>query len=68
MRRGRRAVEWKAGGAWECSVMVRAEESTPRDSPNDDNTATTTGEYGWPCLNEGCTKGACIASIALQQS
>ena len=56
------------GGAWECSNRLRADESAPRDSSNIVSTAAATGEYEMPCRDEGCTKGACIAGMVLQQS
>ena len=56
------------GGAWECSAMLEADESTPLDLSNVVSAATTKDEYGMPCPNECCTKGACIAGMVLQQS
>lgn len=55
------------GGAWEFCTMIWADESMPRDSPEVVRTATTTGEYGASHADEGCTKGACIAGMVLQQ-
>jgi hypothetical protein len=56
------------GGAWQCVAMLRAAESKPWDSPVAGITANTAGEKDTPCTDEGCTKGACIIGIVLQQS
>src|ERR1700726_2628583 len=68
MRRGSRACEKARGGAWESSAMMKADESLPGDSTSVDRTATTAGECKKPLINEGCTKGAFIAGMVLQQS
>jgi hypothetical protein len=68
MRRGRAADEWKSGGAWQCAAMLRAKESKPLDLPEPGITPNTTGEKDMPCTDEGCTKGACIVGMVLQQS
>jgi hypothetical protein len=68
MRRGDAAGEWHAGGAWPSAAMLRAKESKPRDSPDAGITPNRTGEKDRPCADEGCTKGACIVGMVLQQS
>lgn len=68
MRRGSGAGARRMGGAWQCAEMLRAEESNPQDSLDAGITANATGETDMPCTEEGCTKGACIAGMVLQQS
>jgi hypothetical protein len=68
MRRGREADEWKSGGAWQWAATVRAKESKPPDSQDAAMIADTTGARERPCTEEGCTKGACIVGMVLQQS
>ena len=68
MRRGRAADAWKSGGAWQWAATVRANEFKPPDSQDATITANTTGEKDRPCTDEGCTKGARIVGIVLQQS
>jgi hypothetical protein len=68
MRRGRAADEWKSGGAWQWAATVLAKESKPPDSQDAAITANTTGENDAQRTDEGCTKGACIVGMVLQQS
>lgn len=68
MRRGRGAGGEKMGGAWQRAAMLRLEESKPRGSPDAGITAKTMGEKCTPCADEGCTKGARVVGIVLQQS
>jgi hypothetical protein len=56
------------GGAWQWAAMPRAKESSSWDSQDAAITANTTGENDAPCTDEGCTKGACIVGMVLQQS
>ena len=56
------------GGAWQWAAMLRAKESRSRDSQDAAITANTTGENDTPCTDEGCTKGAWIVGMVLQQS
>jgi len=68
MRRGRGGGEQKTGGAWQCAAMLRAEESKPCDSTDAGIAASPEWEEDMPCTDEGCTKGACIVDMVLQQS
>jgi hypothetical protein len=43
MRRGRLGGEEEGGGAWECSAMMRAAKSRPRDSLDAETNPRTTG-------------------------
>jgi hypothetical protein len=56
------------GGAWQCTATLRARESKPCDSLEVGVTAKATADGDTPCKVEGCTKGACIVGMALQQS
>jgi hypothetical protein len=67
MRRGGEAGGEKMGGAWQWAAMLRAKESRSRDSQDAAITANTTGENDALCTDEGCTKGACIVGMVLQQ-
>jgi hypothetical protein len=68
IRRGRGAVEKNSGGAWECSAIVRADESAPRESLKAVTTADTKDKYGTPCVSDGRMKVAWVAGMDLQQS
>jgi hypothetical protein len=68
MRRGGEDAESKMGGAWQCAATVREKESRSPDSQDAVITAKTTGENDALCADEGCTKGACIVGMVLQQS
>ena len=68
MRIGRAAGGRKTGGAWQCAAMLRTKEPKPRDSLDAGTTANTTWENDVPCTDDGCTKGACIVGMVLQQS
>jgi len=56
------------GGAWQLVAMLRAQESKPFGSTDAGITAKTTEERDRLCPDEGCTKGACIVGMVLQQS
>lgn len=56
------------GGAWDCVAIVCGAESKPRDSLAKGKIANTVGELEALFTDDGCTKGACIAGIVLQQS
>lgn len=58
----------KMGGAWDCVAIVCVAESKPNNSLDTGRIANTTGEMEAPFTDDGCTKGACIAGIVLQQS
>jgi hypothetical protein len=68
MRRGVGAGAEQIGGAWQCAAIMRLEEPGASGSLVAGSTANTRGEYETPCTEEGCTKGACIACMVLQQS
>lgn len=68
MRSGRGAVGQKMGGAWDCVTISGAAEPKPRDSSAAGRTANTAGEIEALFTGDGCTKGACIAGMVLQQS
>jgi len=56
------------GGACDCVAIVCVAESKPKDSLAKGKIANTAGEMEAPFTDDGCTKGACIAGIVLQQS
>lgn len=68
MRRGSWAWALRIGGAWQCATSARLEETRVGDSLTPVSAPNTTGEYETPCTEEGCTKGACITCMVLQQS
>lgn len=68
MRRGGRVEAQWIGGACQSTAIRRLEESASQDMPVAGSPANTTGERGTSCTDVGCTKGACVAGIVLQQS
>jgi len=68
MRRGMGAGTEQIGGAWQCAAITRLEEPRASDSLAAGRTANTRGEDEALCTEEGCTKGAYIACMVLQQS
>jgi len=68
MRSAKGADDEIVGGAWEFSAVPRVDEFTLGDTSIIARAATTMGEHETPCATDGCTKGACIAGIVLQQS
>jgi len=68
MRKGRVAGEPKSGGAWECSAIIRAEDSGLWDSLNARTTPSATGENEMPCTDDGWPRATCMAGMVLQQS
>lgn len=68
MRRGRGGVKRKIGGACDCAVMKRKEESAPSDSLDCANTVNTMLAKETADAELGGPKGACIAGLVLQQS
>jgi hypothetical protein len=53
MRRGGVAGEEDTGGAWECSAIMRAENSIPLDSWNVRTNPRVTDENEMPCTDDG---------------
>src|SRR6267142_2380348 len=68
MRRGEEAAISKIGGAWQCAVRTPAGEYKPCDALNAGSAATGTSVKDEPCVEAGCTKGACMDGIVLQHS
>lgn len=68
MRSGSGAEASRIGGAWHCAALTRSGESWAGGLSTAGNTATRAGESETPCTEEGCTKGACITCMVLQQS
>ena len=68
MRRGEEAAIWEIGGAWQCAVRTPAGEHKPCDALNAGSAATKTSVKDEPCVEAGCTKGACMDGIVLQHS
>lgn len=70
MRRGSAVAALRAGGAWECVETLPSEESNSGNPADAGRIPKTTGEKETPFAfaDEGCTKGACMAVMVLQQS
>lgn len=68
MRSGRGVSELMKGGPWELSTVICADDSALGNTPEVRTAAMTAEGCETQCAIEGCTKGACIAGIDLQQS
>jgi hypothetical protein len=56
------------GGVWPRAAITLTEGSTPSGPSDAGRTPNTADDNETPCPDEGCTKGACIDGMVLQQS
>jgi hypothetical protein len=58
----------KIGGAWQCAAIMSTDGVIIPGPPDAARNASATNEDETKCTDAGCTKGACIVGIVLQQS